>query len=298
MDKLTAMRTFVAVVKSGSFSGAAASMATPKTRISQRVRDLETALSTRLLNRTTRVISLTEEGRVYFEKCVHILDEIDSTERAIGSLGDQPQGRLRVSCMSLIARHVLLPRIDGFLERFPDVSLNFSVTDRIVNLVEDGCDCAIRGGRLESSTLISRHIRTVGFGLFAAPRWLAREGRIDRPADLAAHDLIKLVSQRDGTIRHWALSSENESPVEEHSRARFEVDDEQAAIEAALAGAGVVMLPTFIARAHVEAERLVPVLAGWSAPARPIYAIYPTRRHLSAKLRCFLDWAETVIREA
>ena len=297
MDKLTAMRTFVTVVRLGSFSAAAASMGAPKTRMSQRVRELEAALSTRLLHRTTRMISLTEDGRVYYEKCLHILDEIDSTERALGRLGDEPQGRLRVSCMSLIARQVLLPRIDDFLARYPEISLNLSVTDRIVNLVEDGCDCAIRGGKLENSALISRHIRTVGFGLYAAPRWVGANRAVHAPSDLQGLDLIKIASQRDGTIRHWELVRQDDKAGQD-SRARLEIDDDQAAIDAALSGAGIVLCPDFIAAPYAAAGRLVRVLPEWSAPAKPIYAIYPSRQHLSAKLRCFLDWADRIIREA
>lgn len=297
MDKLTAMRTFVAVVRLGSFSAAATSMAAPKTRISQRVQELEAVLSTRLLYRTTRVISLTEEGRIYFDKCVQILEEIDRTELALGRLSDQPEGRLRVSCMSLIARSVILPQIDDFLSKYPQVSVKLSVSDKIVNLNEDGYDCAIRGGKLESSTLISRHIRTVSFGMYAAPKWVERNHPIVVPDDLARLDLIKLLSQRDGAIRHWELVGPGEARGEE-SQPRLEIDDDQAGIEAALGGAGIALCPDFVASPHVLLNRLVRILPEWSSPQRPIYAIYPTRRHISAKLRCFLDWAEAMIRQA
>lgn len=297
MDKLTAMRSFVAVVKYGSFSAAATSMGAPKTRISQRVQDLEAALSTRLLYRTTRVISLTEEGCIYFDKCVQILEEIDSTERSLASLGEQPQGLLRVSCMSLVARRLLLPAIPAFLARHPLISVNLSVTDRIINLTEHGYDCAIRGGNLESSTLICRHIRNMDFGLYAAPAWLSRNRPIHSPADLAHVDLIKIFSQRDGTIRHWELVGPH-GPVSEKSRARLEVDDDQAAIEAALAGGGLALCPEFAAAPHVPGDKLVRVLPEWSETARPVYAIYPRLQYPSAKLRAFLEWAGAVIRAA
>lgn len=297
MDKLTAMRSFVAVVQNGSFSAAAASLGTPKTRISQRVQELEAALSTRLLYRTTRVISLTEEGRLYFDKCIQIIEEIEATEQALGSLGEQPQGRLRVSCMGLVARQILLPAIPAFFARYPRISINLSVTDRLINLTEEGYDCAIRGGNLESSSLICRHIRDVGFGLYAAPGWLRQKRPLRSPDDLANLDLIKLIGQRDGMIRHWELIGPDGLRMEE-SRARLEVDDDQAALEAALAGSGLALCPDFAAAPHIPGGRLARVLPEWSGPVRPVYAVYPARRHPSAKLRAFMDWAESVIRTA
>ncbi|RYE50358.1 MAG: LysR family transcriptional regulator, partial [Hyphomicrobiales bacterium] len=190
MDKLTAMRTFVAVVDAGSFSNAALRLSIPKTRVSQRVQELEAALSTRLLYRTTRVVSLTEEGRTYFDKCARILADIDDIEQTLSMVGEKPTGRLRVSTMSLVSRYFLLPRIADFQSAFPQISLNLSVSDRLANLNEAGLDCAIRGGALESSSLISRHIRDVSFSLYAASHWNAGRS-IAAPEDLSGADLIK-----------------------------------------------------------------------------------------------------------
>jgi len=292
MDKLTAMRTFVAVVDAGSFSNAALRLSIPKTRVSQRVQELEAALSTRLLYRTTRVVSLTEEGRTYFDKCARILADIDDIEQTLSMVGEKPTGRLRVSTMSLVSRYFLLPRIADFQSAFPQISLNLSVSDRLANLNEAGLDCAIRGGALESSSLISRHIRDVSFSLYAASHWNAGRS-IAAPEDLSGADLIKTLRPSDTIGRDWQLTGPDRAVVID-AAARLETDDDRAALDAALGGAGVVLCADFAALPYVRARRLRRILPEWSAPSRPIYAIYPTRRHLSAKLRCFLDWLDKV----
>lgn len=292
MDKLTAMRTFVAVVDAGGFSKAALVLSVPKTRVSQRIQELETVLAARLLYRTTRVVSLTEEGRLYYDSCLRILADIDDVEQALGQAGDMPSGRLRVSAMSLFARHLLVPRLAEFQAAHPLLSITLSVSDRIANLNEAGLDCAIRGGALESSSLISRHVRDAGFGLYASTGWHRRD-RIRGPGDLEGADLIKTLGARDGMGRAWDLDGPAGKIVIDMP-ARLETDDDQAALDAALAGAGVLLCADFAATSHVRAGELYRVLPDWSAPARPIYAIYPTRRHLSAKLRCFLAWLDEI----
>lgn len=297
MDKLTAMRTFVAVVDCGSFSAAAQVLAVPKTRVSQRIQELEAALSTRLLNRTTRAVSLTEEGRLYADHCIRILHDIDAAEQMLSRSADSPVGRLRVSCMGLVAQGLLLPRLPEFHAAHPGISLTLSVTDRLANLNESGLDCAIRGGQLESSSLISRHLRDVGFGLYAAPDLLERAPPIRTPADLANLPLIKVLGQKDGVARDWPLHGPGGTVLID-APARLETDDDQTALGAALAGVGVALCPHFAAAPALRAGQLRRVLPDWSPPARPIFAIYPSRRYPSAKLGCFLDWAETVIRAA
>lgn len=295
MDKLTAMRTFVAVAHAGSFSAAARTLGLPKTRVSQRVQELEAALTVRLFHRSTRVVSLTEEGRFYLEKCLPVLEEIDATEQALGRAGEEPSGRLRLSCMSLVAHALILPRLGDFLARYPKVSVGLSVSDRIANLAEAGFDCAIRGGAMESSSLISRPLGQARFALFAAPGLLPAP--LQAPGDLAAVPLVKTLSPRDGTVRHWDLQRDAVR-ARADSPARVEVDDDLAALDAALAGMGVVLTARFAAAPHIAAGRLIPVLPEWEAPARAIHAIYPTRRHPSARLAAFLDWVAPLIRQA
>ena len=205
MDKLTAMRTFVTVAKTGGFSAAAQVLSVPKTRVSQRIQELEAVLLVRLLHRTTRVVSLTDEGRTYLPKCEQILEEIDQAEQAISSARDEPAGRLGLSCVSIVARSLILPRLQDFLIACPRVSVSLSITDRIANLQETGLDCAIRGGRMESSSLISRQLAACGFRLYAAPSLLAQHAPLATPEQLPQLPLIKVISQRDRQVRHWPL---------------------------------------------------------------------------------------------
>lgn len=295
MDKLAAMRSFVSVVQNGGFSGAARVLGLPKSRVSQRISDLEAALATRLLHRTTRAVSTTEEGRFYYERCLVILEEIDAADQAMHRGGEEPSGRLTVSAMSGVARALLLPRIADFSARYPKVSLRLSVTDRLANLTEEGIDCAIRGGALENSTMISRHLRDVGFALYAAPAYLSGRKPLLKPDDLAAHDLIQVVRQRGGT-GGWLLRSGGGSEAMVEHPPRLETDDDAAALAAAVAGAGIALCPDFAVQVPVAEGRLIPVLPGWAAPTRPVYLVYPTRRYVSARLRCFIDWASAAIR--
>lgn len=294
MDKLSAMRSFVSVVQNGGFSGAARVLGVPKSRVSQRVSDLEAALSMRLLHRTTRAVSATEEGRFYYERCLVILEEIDAADQAMHRGGEEPAGRLTVSAMSGVARALLLPRIADFSARYPKVSLRLSVTDRLANITEEGIDCAIRGGALENSTMISRHLRDVGFALYAAPAYLASRTPIRQPEDLAAHDLIQVIRQRGGS-GGWTLHDGEREVAVVHAP-RLETDDDDAALAAAVAGTGIALCPDFAAQRPVAEGKLVPVLPGWAAPSRPVYLVYPTRRYVSARLRCFIDWASAAIR--
>lgn len=294
VDKLTAMRTFVTVAKTGSFSAAAQLLSVPKTRVSQRVQELEAALSVRLLHRTTRVVALTEEGRTYLPKCEQILEDLAEAELSVSSARDDPSGRLSLSCVSIVARSLILPRLDEFLSACPQLSVNLSMTDRIVNLQESGLDCAIRGGGLENSSLISRHLAECGFGLYAAARLIAEHPPVMTPDQLQQLSLIKVIGQRDGQIRDWSLSCKDQTMIET-STARVETDDDQGALECAIGGAGVALVPHFAAKPHVAAGNLVRVLPEWSAPDRPIYAIYPSRRHVPAKLRLFLDWVASLM---
>ena len=289
MDKLTAMRTFVTVARTGSFSAAAQVLSVPRTRVSQRIQELEAVLLVRLLHRTTRALSLTEEGRIYLPKCEHILEELDAAEQAIIGERTDAVGRLRLSCMSIVARSLIIPRLDEFLAAHPRVSVSLSLTDRIVNLPEAGLDCAIRGGQMDDSSLISRHLADCGFGIYAAPALIAEGSPIHSPDQLRHLPLVKVVGQRDGLVRHWPLSCNGQTMIED-SVARVEMDDDHGALECALAGAGLVLIPHFAAVPHLTSRALIRVLPDWSAPDRPIYAIYPSRRYVPTKLRVFLDW--------
>lgn len=296
MDKLTAMQTFVAVVRSGGFSSAARVLGVPKTRVSQRIQDLEAALATRLLNRTTRAVSPTQEGRAYFEQCERILQEIGLVEAEVAGAGERAFGRLSVSVMSGVARHVLLPRMAEFQAANPEVTVRIAATDRISNLAEEGFDCAIRGGAVDAVTMISRHVRDVDFGLYAQPA-LAQTLTLECPEHLTTTSCVAVVSQRTGSAAPLRLERGGREVIVE-TAARLEVDDDDGALEACLGGAGVLACPDFVVAPLVRAGRLQRVLPDWGAGVRPIYIIYPSRRFLPVKLRRFIDWSANVIKSA
>lgn len=297
MDKLAAIRTFVGVVQHGTFSAAGRALGTPKTRVSQRIQDLEEELETRLLQRNTRNVTLTDDGRVYFEKCLQILDDIDAADRAMRRGGEEAEGRLYVTVMSSVAHAVIIPSLQNFLRSFPNISVKITVTDRLVNLVEDGVDCAIRGGSLDNSSLISRHVQDVPFKLFASPGYLDKCGPILSHKDLTRVDRLGLTNQRTGVAQSWSAPSATVAK-EPGATLRVECDDDQALLAACAAGAGVAMLAQLSAVPLVRSGLLAPVLPEWVADVRPIYLVYPSRRYMAAKLRCFIDWAAHEIQAA
>ncbi len=190
MDKFSAMTTFAKVVETGSFTRAADVLALPKARVSQRVSDLERHLGVRLLNRTTRSLNLTEDGQAYFAKCQVILQEIDELEGALKGGSVEPRGKLRVEALVSVARWVIAPSLHEFQARYPNISVRLGGSDRISHLLDNGIDCAIRGGHLEDSSQIARHVCDVHLGLYAAPAYLEAAGAVTHPQELSVHRRI------------------------------------------------------------------------------------------------------------
>ncbi|WP_454720776.1 MULTISPECIES: LysR family transcriptional regulator [Cupriavidus] len=289
MDKLSAMTTFTTVVVAGSFTRAADVLALPKARVSQRVADLERHLGVRLLHRTTRALSLTEDGQAYFERCQTILQEIDELEGTLKASTLQPRGRLRVEALVSVARWVIAPRLREFGSLYPELSVRLGSNDRISHLLEDGIDVAIRGGHLEDSSLIARHVCDVRFGLYAARSYLATQGAVRHPRDLARH---RLLSWFGGQRNPFAWRLERAATVFDLPAADgVQFDDPDVAIAACMAGSGICPGSPFAVESWVRAGKLVPVLPHWSFPARPIHLLYPSNRQLSIRVRAFVAWS-------
>ena len=291
MDKLTAMQTFVQIVETGSFTRAAEQLGVPKARASQRLRDLEDSLGVRLLERTTRALRLTEDGRAYHERCVRLLAEIDEAEQALRGRHAQPSGQLRVEAVAAIARHVLAPALADFHRSYPLLSVHLGSSDRIAHLLEDGVDCAIRGGELPDSGHVARRICSVQLGLYASPECLARHGEPRDPAALAALPRLGWLAARGGGIVPWQLWREEGDAVEVPGVPALAFDDGDAAVAAAVGGAGVVVAAPFAVRSRVLCGELLPVLPDWTAGRRPVQVVYASNRRLSTRVRVFVDWA-------
>ena len=289
------MASFAKVFETGSFTRAAMAMGLPKARVSQRITDLERLLGVRLLHRTTRALGLTEEGRAYVDRCRQILGEIDELEGALHGGLATPIGTIRVEALASIARWVLAPRLTDFQRRFPGIVLRLGSSDRIINLFEEGIDCAIRGGALDDSTLVARHVCDVHLGLYAAPGYLQASLPVEHPEDLRRHKRISWFNARGGGHFAWRLQSRRED-IEVTGGECLLCEDPDVAIAACLAGSGICPGAPFAVESYVQSGALQPVLAQWQFAPRPIHVLYPSGRHLSARVRSFVDWSFDVMR--
>jgi DNA-binding transcriptional LysR family regulator len=280
---LNEIAVFTQVAQAGSFTAAARVLGMPKSTVSRKVSELEERLQTRLLQRTTRKLSLTDAGRTYFDYGVRIVHELEAAERAVGSLQDRPRGLLRVTAPLDVAW--LAPITSSYLARNPDVQLEILCTARTVDLVEDRFDLGIRVGALADSTLVARSLGAVTWLLVATPAYLKKRRRPRAPADLAAHDCLLFGTGSPAQLRLERGDEVAQVPV----RPRLLVSDFDVLDDAARAGLGIAMLPAFRCAEDVRAGRLEVVLRDWSQRATPVHAVYPTARHVSAKLRTFVD---------
>lgn len=295
MDKLAAMTTLVTVVNAGSFTHAAEVLGLPKARISQRIADLERHLSVRLLNRTTRSLSLTEDGQAYYAKCQLILQDIDELEGALKGANVQAKGRVRVEALVSVARWILGPRLHEFQAQYPGISIRLGGTDRISHLLEEGIDCAIRGGRLQDSTHIARHLCDVRLGLYAAPEYLTRAGVPEHPLQLLAHQRLSWFPGPRNAFA-WDLYQTNQA-LEVPGGEGLLFDDPDVAMTSCMAGSGICPGAPFAVQQWVLNGQLVSVLPQWSFASRSIHLLYPSNKHLSKRVRCFVDWALSLLQE-
>jgi len=285
---LNEILVFARVVQNGSFTGAAAQLDMPKSTVSRKVSELEERLNARLLQRTTRKLSLTDVGRTYYDYCARIVAEVEDAERAVSTLQDAPRGLLRVT--SGPNSMFLAPIITDYLKSYPEVALELVCTARAVDLVEERFDLGIRAGMLPDSTLIARSLGRVSWWLVAAPAYLKKRGWPRLPGDLAKHDCLFFGPglsdlgpqlEKDGDVVRLTVSP------------RMTVTEMDILRAAAKAGLGIALLPAFQCVEELRARRLERVLRGWDAPSVPLQAVYPSTRHLSPKVKTFVEYLQT-----
>ena len=287
MDRFAAMTAFAKVVEAGSFAGAAARLDVSVSAVSRHVAELEGHLATRLLHRTTRRLSLTEAGREFYERCVQLLGDLEEAEQAAHAGGVAPRGTLRLSVAITFGSRHLAPVLASFMARYPDLRLDVELSDRAVDLVEEGFDLAVRIGLIGSQQLVGRKIAETRLVCCAAPEYLARHAPPRVPEDLATHVCLAYAYLPSRNTWHFRGPDGREHAVRiggplHANNGRF--------LEAmAIAGAGVIYEPDFIVGPDLRAGRLVRVLAGWELAPSPVFVVYPSRRHLSAKVRVFVD---------
>ena len=285
------MQAFVRVVETRSFTKAADTLHMSKTTVTQLVQQLETRLRVRLLNRTTRKVNVTADGAVYYERAVRLLAEMDDAETSLSSASAVPRGRLRVDVPSPFARLVLVPALPAFHARYPDIQIDMGVSDRVVDIIGENVDCVVRGGTLLDQSLMARSLGDLQLGAYAAPAYLANHGTPIDPRDLEGthHRIVGFLWARSGKTYPYVMQRDGEQ-VEVQGQHAFAFDDGNAYLAAGVAGLGVIWLPTYMAEAHHERGELVPLFADWSFESMPMHVAYPPNRHVSAKLRVFIDW--------
>lgn len=287
MDKFLEMQAFVAVVDASSFVKAADSLGMSKSAVSRLVGDLEARLGVRLLQRTTRKLSLTGEGEVFRERCKELLSNMEEAEAEVTARSGEAAGLLRINAPHTFGLTYLAPLWPAFMQRHPKVMVDVTLGDRMVDLVEEGYDLAVRIARLPSSSLISRQLASTRMVLCASPDYLRRHGTPGHPSDLVHHPVVtySLLAMGD----HWQFEGpDGETVVKVVPRMRSNSGDTCCA--AALQGAGIVLQPTFLVAPYLQTGALVEVLPAYRSIELGVYAVYPTRKHVARKVRLMVDF--------
>jgi DNA-binding transcriptional LysR family regulator len=287
MDRFAAMSAFAAVVESGSFVRAAERLGTSTSTLSRQIAELEQRLGARLLNRTTRKLSLTEGGQAFYERAVQVLVELREAEAMASSTAASPRGTLRVTCSHAMGVQRIAPAIARFVAQHAEVRFEVSVLDRIVDLVEEGYDLAIRIGRVGSDQLVAKRLGTIRMFACAAPAYLAARGTPRKPADLADHAVLTYAYSANPKVLR--LTDRHGRHEEVRVAGPLHSNSGDLSIAAATAGLGIVFEPDFMVRSALDSGQLVRVLPAYESTPGEIWAVYPSRRHLSAKVRMFVD---------
>lgn len=297
MDRLQLYEIFLRVADARSFTRAADLLDLPRSTVSTAVGELETQLGARLLHRTTRHVALTPDGAALRERCARLLKEANELDGLFRGGVAAPAGKVRVDVPARIARLVLAPALPQFLALHPGVDVDLGSADRAVGLVAEAIDCVVRVGPVDDSSLVARPLGEVALTTLASPAYLARHGTPLRPADLDAHSAVQYASPTTGRVAPF----EWREGADVRSRAlagRVTVNGVEAYVACAIAGLGLIQIPAFDAKAHVESGELVEVLATFSPPPLPITVLYPHRLHLSRRVVVFIDWMAAVLTDA
>lgn len=287
MDRWSAMQSFARVVESGSFVAAAERLGTSTSSLSRQIADLEQHLGARLLNRTTRRLSLTESGQAFYERTVALLNDLAEAESIVGQSAVAPRGTLRLTCSYNMAQSRIAPAIAGFVERYPDVKFDVMVSDRMIDLVDEGFDLAIRVGQVGSDRLVARRLGAMQLVTCASPAYLQQHGSPETPQHLAAHNVLTYAYT--AAPRTWRFTDSKGQLHDVRVTGSLHANSGDTLVAAAIAGLGIVCEPDFVVDDAVADGRLQRVLPAFDAMHGDIWAVYPSHRHLSLKVRLFVD---------
>jgi DNA-binding transcriptional LysR family regulator len=296
MDRYDSLLLFTRIVEAGSFSKAAVMLEIPRATATHAIKELEARLGTRLLERTTRHVRPTLDGQAFYERCVHVLSELEDAEASLKHVAANPRGVLRVDMHGAHATRIVLPNIDAFRARYPNLDLVVSSGDRLVDLVREGVDCVIRAGGSRDSSLVARRLAELQQVVCASPEYISSFGSPRHPEELSAHQSVKFFASAgnvsypfqffvDGEVRDFDVGG------------WLSVNDSENYVIGALRGAGLIQLPRFHVAEELHDGRLVELLSGWESPGIPISAMYPFGRQLSPRVRVFVDWVSELYKD-
>ncbi|MGX5665691.1 LysR family transcriptional regulator [Rhizobium daejeonense] len=295
MDRLDRMQLFIRVVERRSFSAAASDLGLSRSTATEAIKQLETDLGVRLLERTTRHVTTTLDGSAYYERCVGILAEVEEADNAFRDA--RPRGLLRIDAHPLLTRTFLLPHLPDFLARYPELDLHIGQGDRLVDLVREGVDCAIRAGALPDSGMIARRLTFLSEITCASPDYIARYGMPPSPRDLEGHVSVGFVSSRTGEAMPLEFMVGGASQLVPLP-SRITVNDSDTMADLARLGFGLIQAPRYRLEPDLKKGTLVEVLPDFPPSPTPLSALYPQNRHTSARVRVFLDWLSEIFATA
>lgn len=289
MDNIAAIRAFIRIVETGSFTKAAAHLDQPKSTVSKLLRDLEEHLGTKLVQRSTRSVTPTTEGAEYYRRVNRLVIKLDEADAALRGMGVAAAGRLRIDIHSSMANEVLIPALHDFREKHPGIQLQIGINDRTVNLIEDGVDCVIRLGALADSSLIARTAIHEKLVTCASPEYLERYGIPDSPTDLERnHIIIGYFNAGTGDIMPMQFREKGSHyPI---SRFDMSVNDSMGNLNLMLAGLGVGQTHTLVANKYIKSGQLIRILDDWTTDTYPVSIVFPPTKKLNARVRLFVDW--------
>lgn len=293
MDRLDAMRLFTRIVELGSFTRAADDLQLPRATVTHAVQQLEKRLGTRLLQRTTRHVSPTQDGEAYYERCLQLLADIEETESAFSRAGSSPKGKLRVDLQGTLAKHFVLPVIAQFFERYPDIELEIGMGDRLVDLVREGVDCVLRAGELADSSMVARRVASLQQVTCASREYLARHGTPETVEALRGHKAVNFLSARSGKPLPFDFVVDGVTRSMQ-LKGQVSVSDADAYSACCAAHLGFIQLPRYHVEARLNDGTFCEVLAPWRPAPMPVSVLYPQHRQLSPRVRVFVDWLAEV----
>lgn len=296
MDRIESLRIFARVVQCGSFTKAAATLQVPRSSVSMAIQELELRVGARLLARTTRRVAPTQEGSALYERCERLLGDYEEVEGLFRQSSNAPAGRLSVNVPGRMGRLIFAPSLPDFFRRYPEIELELGVTDRAIDLVHEGVDCAVRVGPLGDSSLVARKVTDIALCNCASPTYLLEHGPLQEIADLEHHLAVGYASPTSSRIEEWEWIEDGNVRTRP-MRARVNVNNAEAYIACCLAGLGLIQIPLYDVRHHLAAGELVEVLPHGRAAPMPLHILYPHRRHLSRRLQVFVEWASALLRE-